>query len=418
MKDVELLDIARKACAYARKNIKQSGTTPEVEFYKENAALFKEDMAAKRKKELKDKYPERYKQFENEGNDESKIFSRLEFWDTTVLEKQVAEMRGQAQQLWKAFCAKKGISLKSEHGESVRRHALEYHFLKKEIGNCGEFSRLAFNYIQQNYPEKLDDMNLHVLGVHGNNHVVVSLGSDEDRVICDPSLDLVFKLKDESEKLYDFFYSGGKNKYIRSYSSDPQLITLDPDLIKLDIDSKEGRLPQEEIDEIYQLGKELEQSKDLPVKRVPTVEKKLVQQESFKEICERAINAKYRKPSETSHPNERLIYALQKYIQTRAKEAKVVSDGEVSYDETNTNPHPLAKYKYKIMWWKSQYTAKDKICTAQKVIDILNSPGKDTITEHELEILKDGRLGSDTGQFLSILEELCERQNKLQVKGS
>lgn len=50
MKDVELLDIARKACAYARKNIKQSGTTPEVEFYKENAALFKEDMAAKRKK--------------------------------------------------------------------------------------------------------------------------------------------------------------------------------------------------------------------------------------------------------------------------------------------------------------------------------------------------------------------------------
>ncbi|WP_392537300.1 hypothetical protein [Legionella sp. 227] len=418
MKDSELLDIARKACAYARKHIKQSGTTPEVEFYKENAALFKEDMAAKRKKELKDKYPEKYKRYENDGNDESTIFSRLEFWDMNVLEKEVDDMRGQAEKLWKAFCAKKGISLKSEHGQSVRRHALEYHVLKKEIGNCGEFSRLAFNYIQQNYPEKLDDMNLHVLGVHGNNHVVVSLGSNEDRVICDPSLDLVFKLKDEPEKLYDFFYSEGKNKYIRSHSLDPQLISLDPELIKLDTDSKEGRLAQEEIDEIYQLGKEIEQSKDLPVKRVPTIEKKLEQQKSFEEICESAIKTEYRKPSESSHPNERLIYALQKYIQTRAREAQVVSDSEVSYDEKNTNPHPLAKYKYKIMWWKSQYTAKDKICTAQKVIDILNSPGKDTITEHELEILKDGRLGSDTRQFLGILEGLCERQNKLQVKGS
>ncbi|QMT61541.1 hypothetical protein HBNCFIEN_02945 [Legionella sp. PC997] len=251
MKTSELLEIAKEACAYAREHIKQGETTPRIKFYKKSAALLDNDLTSVRKEELKNKYAERYNQRKSAGYYESSIFHNLQYLDRVALANEVADIRKQADELWMAFCALKGVEEDSTRGQSIRRHCLELCVLEKKIGNCGEFATLAFHYIQKMYPEQLEEMNLTVLGVNINRHVVVSLGKDEDRVICDPTLNLVFELNKEPEKLHSFSQSRGKNTY---YPYNPEFDTLNP-LVNY---SPEGMLSREEIEELNQF--KIEQS--------------------------------------------------------------------------------------------------------------------------------------------------------------
>ncbi|WP_392537313.1 hypothetical protein [Legionella sp. 227] len=417
MKNSELLEIAREACTYAREHIKEGGTTPRVKFYKKNAALLGKDLAPSRRERLKEKYPERYERLKAAGHKESSIIHSLQYMDRTYLEDDVEKMRNQADELWKAFCRYKGVEKYSERGQSIRRYAIELCSLESKIGNCGEFATLAFYYIQKKYPERLEEMNLTVLGVNGNSHVVVSLGSDDDRVICDPTLDLVFELNKEPEKLHAFTQSRGKNTY---YSYSPEVHKLK----KLAIYDPELKLNQDDIEELHKLYRgEISQEIDSPSPQVENIEENLSQEDVFKQICSNAISTTYTKPKQSDAPELKLKYALQSYIKTRAEEAKIVSnsgDG-VSYDKNNTHIDKIAglvKFKSVVMWLKSQYTAEDKICTAQKVIEKLEGRIKDPITERELSILKDGRLGSDTKPFIDILEKMYVPQNQLQAKSS
>lgn len=349
MNNSELLKIAREACAYAREHIKQGETTPGAK-----------------------------------GN----------------LEQKVAEMRTQADKLWEAFCKYKGVDEHSERGQSIRTHALELFVLEKEIGNCGEFVTLAFHYIQKNYPQQLAEMNLTVLGVNGSTHIVVSLGNEEDRVICDPTMDIVFEFNKEPEKLHDYSQSRGKNTYypyFPEYTPLRELVLYNP----------EGALNQEELEELSQFKREGGLVNELPSTHAGNVEENLGQEQTFEQICAAAIATTYTKPAVSASPEEKLKYDLQCYIKVRSEEAEAVLNEEVSYDETNTNPQPLI-LKYKIMWWKSRFNAEDKICTAKKVIDKLDGINKNPITARELEILKDGRLGATTKPFLDILQAMCE----------
>lgn len=250
MKNSELLEIANEACAHAREHIKQSETTPRIKFYKKNATLLNKDLTSIRKDELKNKYAERFEKLQAAGHYERSIFHNLQYLDRLTLTNEVADIREQADELWRAFCAHKGVDEDSARGQSIRRHCLELCVLEKQIGNCGEFATLAFHYIQKMYPERLQEMNLTVLGVSGR-HVVVSLGSDEDRVICDPTLDLVFELNKEPEKLHNFSQSRGKNTY---YPYNPEFDTLN----KLATYTPEGMLTPEEIAELSQF--KIEQS--------------------------------------------------------------------------------------------------------------------------------------------------------------
>ncbi|WP_019215514.1 hypothetical protein [Legionella tunisiensis] len=184
-------------------------------------------------------------------------------------------------------------------------------------------------------------------------------------------MDVVFELNKDPEKLHDVAQSRGKNTY---YPYSPEYHPLR----ELAIYNPEGALNQEEIDELRQFKSEGKSPViDLPSARAQNavstgdaenIEENLNQEETFKQICAEAIATTYAKPSMSSAPEEKLKYALQCYIKARAREAQVVSNEneEVSYDENNTNPHPLAKLKYTIMWWKSKFNAEDKICTAKK----------------------------------------------------
>ncbi|WP_454782190.1 hypothetical protein [Legionella sp. WA2022007384] len=250
MKNAELLEIANEACAYAREHIKQGETTPRIKFYKKNAALLDKDLTSKRKDELKNKYAERFEQRKAAGHYESSIFHNLQYLDRLTLANEVADIREQADKLWMAFCAHKKVDEDSARGQSIRRYCLELCVLEKQIGNCGEFATLAFHYIEKMHPGQLEEMNLTLLGVSGR-HVVVSLGSDEDRVICDPTLDLVFELNKEPEKLHNFSQSRGKNTY---YPYSPEFDRLN----KLAISTPEGMLTREEIEELKQF--KIEQS--------------------------------------------------------------------------------------------------------------------------------------------------------------
>lgn len=359
MDNSELLNIARDACAYAREHIRQ-GEIPGGD-------------------ELEENYPARYEQ-------------------------NVAAMRAQADKLWEAFCQYKGVDEYSERGQSIRRHALELFVLEKGIGQCGEFATLAFHYIQNNYPKQLAEINLAVLGVNGSRHIVVSLGSDEDRVICDPTLDIVFELNREPEKLHDFTQSPWKTIYY-PYCSEY------PPLRELAIHHPEGAFNQEELDELSQFKRGGGPANELPSPQAGGREENLSQEQAFKQICSTAIATTYTKPAESAAAAERLKYALQCYIKARAEEAEIVSNEEVNYDQTHVTPDPL-KLRYKLMWWKSRFNAEDKICTANKVIDILDGINNNFITARELEILKDGRLGAATKPFLDILQALCETQGK------
>lgn len=359
MDNSELLNIARDACAYAREHIRQGGIPGGDE--------------------LQDNNPEFYEQ-------------------------NVADMRAQADELWEAFCQYKGVDEHSERGQSIRRHALERFVLEKGIGHCGEFATLAFHYIQNNYPQQLAEINLTVLGVNGSTHIVVSLGSDEDRVICDPTLDIVFELNREPEKLQDFSQSRGKAIYYPYFSEDPPLR-------ELAIHNPDGELNQEELQELSQFKRGVDPVNELPSTHAGDVEENLSQEQVFKQICSAAIATTYTKPVESAAPEERLKYVLQCYIKARAEEAESVLNDEVNYDETNINPDPL-KLRYKLMWLKSRFSAEDKICTATKVIKTLDGINKNRITAGELEILKDGRLGAATKPFLDILQAMCETGNK------
>lgn len=260
MKNSELLEIAHEACAYARKHIKQGDTTPRIKFYKKNTTLFDKDLTAIRKDDLKIKYKNRYEERKAAGHKESSIFHNLEYLDRLALTNEVADLREQADTLWNDFCTHKGINKNSERGQSIRRHALELCVLEKKIGNCGEFATLAFHYIQKKYPERLEEMNLIVLGVNGDKHVVVSLGRDEDRVICDPTLDLVFELEKEPQKLHSFGQFHGKNYY---YPYSPEFDTLN----KLATYTPEGTLTPEEIEALSQFKLEEQSHVDSPSTR-------------------------------------------------------------------------------------------------------------------------------------------------------
>ncbi|CAM3083053.1 Uncharacterised protein [Legionella steigerwaltii] len=410
MKNSELLQIAREACAYARKHIIESETTPQIQFYEENADLFA-DMAEQRKEQLKKKYAEQYKNRLAAGRQESDIFAFLEVLDRGILQDKIADMRKHADKLWEAFCTKKDIDINSELSDSIRNHALEYFVTKIGIGNCGEFSRLAFIYIQQKYPEQLEQMNLTVLGVNRGRHLVVSLGDDDNRVICDPTLDLVFELNEEPQKLHDFSQSQGN-----TYSPyNPEF----HELSKLEIHHPEGLLDPKVIEELYQFGDETDEFKVFLSTRARKIEEKPNEHQTFEDICKNAIKTEYKEPGDSASIDDKLKYALQSYIKKRAEEAQVVSKSGVSYDEKNTrldNIHALAIFKHALMWMKSGYSAGDKICTAQKVIDILNGERTELITEDELKILKDGRLGADTKTYLDRLENMCETQENLKVK--
>ncbi|WP_019215513.1 hypothetical protein [Legionella tunisiensis] len=49
---------------------------------------------------------------------------------------------------------------------------------------------------------------------------------------------------------------------------------------------------------------------------------------------------------------------------------------------------------------------------SKKIIDKLEGLNKGPITARELDILRDGRLGSDTKPFLDILEAMRENKDK------
>ncbi|MCW8397588.1 hypothetical protein OQJ26_02150 [Legionella sp. PATHC038] len=415
MKNSELLEIAREACTYAREHIKEGETTPRIKFYKKNADLLGKDFAETRRGYLKKKYPVLYEKLKASGDKEKTIIHSLQYIDRKKLEGAVQDMRDEADELWEAFCRDKKVEKYSERGQSIRRYAVELCSLERKIGNCGEFATLAFFYIQKKYPERLEEMNLTVLGVNGRSHVVVSMGSDDDRVICDPTLDLVFELKKEPEKLHAFTQSHGKNSYYV-----PEVHTLE----KLATYNPKVKLNQNDIEELNRLyRRKIRQEIDSPSTPAEDIEENLSQEDVFNQICSKAINTTYLKPRQSDAPKLRLKYALQCYIKTRAEEAKIVSnsgDG-VSYDKNNTHIDKIAglvRFKSVVMWLKSQYTAEDKICTAQKVIDKLEGKIKDPITERELSILKDGRLGSDTKPFIDILEKMYVPQNQLQAKSS
>ncbi|WP_019215515.1 hypothetical protein [Legionella tunisiensis] len=134
------------------------------------------DFAPIRRDALQKRYPDLYEQRKTAGYKESAIIYTLQDIAKGNLGQKVADMRAQADKLWKDFCKYKGVDEYSEHGQSMRRQALELCVLEKKIGNCGEFATLAFHYIQRNYSEQLAEMNLTVLGVNGSRHIVVSLG--------------------------------------------------------------------------------------------------------------------------------------------------------------------------------------------------------------------------------------------------
>lgn len=163
-----LLDIAKEACRYARYHIKESETAPGVE------------------------YVRRYQ------------LSEREF-----------KIRKEMERITDEICKKFNI----ESTEDPRHRAIHMQVLEKltilhQIGNCEEYSVLAFNYIRKNYPAlELNELNLEILGINKKSHIVVSLGDHSHRVICDPSLNLVFELSNEPHKLHFFSASKGCNRY-------------------------------------------------------------------------------------------------------------------------------------------------------------------------------------------------------------
>jgi hypothetical protein len=135
------------------------------------------------------------------------------------------DLREQADAIIINICDELAVERSCGSYLAIRAEVLERMTIERKIGNCEEYAILALNHIKRHHGNELKNTKLELIAVHHHVHIVLSIGDASDRLICDPSLNLVFKLNDEPEKLKYYSRRNDGNIYT---PYDPQFHTINP----------------------------------------------------------------------------------------------------------------------------------------------------------------------------------------------